>query len=107
MDILHGYKADHSMILLSFKFNKFKRGHSYWKFNNSRLRDRAHVNEIKNVIDRVKEQYALPVENIAVKDIPHNNLTFTINNQLFFEVLLMEISGKTISYSSFLTKTRK
>ena len=104
VDILPGYRTDHSMILLSFKFNKFTRGHSYWKFNNSLLRDRAYVNEIKNVIDRVKEQYALPVENIAIKDIPHNNLTFTINDQLFFEVLLMEIRGKTISYSSFLKK---
>ena len=31
VDILPGYRTDHSMILLSFKFNKFTRGHSYWK----------------------------------------------------------------------------
>jgi len=29
---------------------------------------------------------------------------FTINDQLFLEVLLMEIRGKTISYSSYLKK---
>ena len=53
------------MIFLSFRFNKFKRGHSYWKFNNSLLRDRAYVAEIKSIIDRVKE-YALNHENLPI-----------------------------------------
>lgn len=105
VNILPGYRTDHSMILLSFKFNKFSRGHSYWKFNNSLLKDSTYVAEIKNVINRVKEQYALPVENILANEIPPKDLIFTINDQLFFEVLLMEIRGKTISYSSFLKKT--
>lgn len=104
VNILPGYRTDHSMILLSFKFNKFSRGHSYWKFNNSLLKDSTYVTEIKNVINRVKEQYALPVENILANEIPPKDLIFTINDQLFFEVLLMEIRGKTISYSSFLKK---
>ena len=52
------------MIILSLKFNKFSRGRSFWKFNNSLLRDRTYVTEIKNVINRVKEQYASPVENM-------------------------------------------
>ena len=92
------------MILLSFKFDKFTRGRSYWKFNNSLLRDIAYVTEIKNTIDRVKEQYALLLQNISIKDIPNTEISFNINDQLFFETLLMEIRGKTISYSSFLKK---
>lgn len=45
--ILPGYRTDHSMILLSMKLDKFTRGHSYWKFNNSLLRDDKYVIEIK------------------------------------------------------------
>ena len=107
VNILPGYRTDHSLILLSLKFNKFSRGGSYWKFNNSLLRDRTYVTEIKNAINRVKEQYASPVENMLVRDISYKDLNITINDQLFFEVLLMEIRGKTISYASFLKRTRK
>ena len=107
VNILPGYRTDHCMIFLSFRFNKFKRGHSYWKFNNSLLRDRAYVAEIKSIIDRVKEQYALNNENLPIGEISNSDLSFTINEQLFFEVLLMEIRGKTISYSSFLKKKGK
>ena len=104
VNILPGYRTDPSLILLSLKFNKFSRGRSFWKFNNSLLRDRTYVTEIKNVINRVKEQYASPVENMLVRDISHKDLNITINDQLFFKVLLMEIRGKTISYASFLKK---
>lgn len=56
--ILPGYRTDHSMILLSFHFNKFKKGHSYWKFNNSLFKDKVYVSEIKKIIEIVKQQYA-------------------------------------------------
>lgn len=104
--ILPGYRTDHSMVLLSFKFNKLGRGLSYWKFNNSLLRDVNYVSEIKKTIEMVKQQYAstTQVNNIPVKDTPSENLNLDINDQLFFEVMLMEIRGKTISYSSYLKK---
>lgn len=105
-NILPGYRTDHSMILLSFKFNKFNRGRSYWKFNNSLLNDIVYVNEIKTVINTVKQQYASSNQpiNLPSNDIPNSEFKFDINDQLFFEVLLMEIRGKTISYSAFLKK---
>ena len=34
-----GYRTDHSLIELSFKFDNQKRGHGFWKFNNSLLRE--------------------------------------------------------------------
>ena len=45
--ILPGYQTDHSLILLKFDFGKFQKGKSYWKFNNSLLKDENYVTEIK------------------------------------------------------------
>ena len=39
-----------------------------------------------------------------IDNIKNEDLHLTINDQLFFEVLLMEIRGKTISYSTFKKK---
>ena len=47
------------------------------------------------------KQYALPIYNLEkVCDIPNTEIQFTINDQLFMEILLVEIRGKSISYSS-------
>ena len=37
--ILPGFRTDHSQVLLQFDFGKFVKGKSYWKFNNSLLKD--------------------------------------------------------------------
>ncbi|MCU7800901.1 MAG: hypothetical protein KZQ70_12335, partial [gamma proteobacterium symbiont of Lucinoma myriamae] len=42
--------------------------------------------------------------NMLIEAIPIQDLLLSINDQLFFEVLLMEIRGKSISYSSYLKK---
>ena len=45
-------------------------------------------------------QYAIPVYNLDnIHNIPDANISFTINDQLFLETLLLEIRGKTISYA--------
>ena len=41
-----------------------------------------------------------------IHEISNDDLHFTINSQLFLETLLMEIRGKTISYSSYKRKER-
>lgn len=104
--ILPGYRSDHSIVLLSLKLNKFEKGHSFWKFNNSLLKDKTYVDQIKTLIENIKLQYASEVQNSnqSIKDIPAKDIVFEISDQLFFEVLLMEIRGKTISYSSYLKK---
>ena len=38
--------------------------------------------------------------------IPNEEIQFTINDQLFLDVLLMEIQGKSISFASFKNKER-
>ena len=100
-DIHCGYRTDHSMISLNFEFDKKNVSHStYWKFNNSLVKNKNYVTVIKNVISDIKKQYATLVYNFdVIDDIPLDEIQLQINDQLF---MLMAIRGKTISYSSYL-----
>lgn len=54
---------------------------------------------------QIKENYALPVySRNGISTISDSEIQFTINDKLFLETLLMEIRGKTISYSSYIKK---
>ena len=60
---------------------------------------------MNNKILDVKKQYALPVYNIdEIDNIPNTEIQFNINDQLFLDVLLMELRGQSISYASFKNK---
>ena len=49
----------------------------------------------------------LPVYDVNhINIIPNVEIQFVINDQLFLETLLMEIRGKTISYSAFKNKEK-
>ena len=101
--ILPGYRTDHSQIALQFDFSKFEKGKSYWKFNNSLLKDQHYVGEIKNLIKFTKLNYVQLDEYMNennINAIPDHQLRFSISDQLFFDILLMEIRGKTIAYTS-------
>ena len=98
-----GYRTDHSLVTIVLRKNEFKRDRSFWKFNNSLLRDKIYIEQIKKLICDVKKQYAVPVYDLNSESfnlIPAKDIQFTVPDQLFFETLLMEIRGKTISYSS-------
>ena len=104
-DIHCGYRTDHSMLSLKFKFTYNIKRSTYWKFNNSLLRNKYYITIVRKVISDVKKQYAALVYNLdEIDNIPLTEIDFQINDQLFLEVLLMEIRGKTISYSSYLKK---
>ena len=106
-EIESGYRSDHSVVILELNFTNFKQGRSYWKHNNSLLSDIDYINQINEKILEVKQQYALPVYNLEDLDkIPNEEIQFTINDQLFLDVLLMEIRGKSISFASFKNKER-
>ena len=97
-----GYRTDHSFVTVSLNEQQIDKGSTFWKFNNSLLKDQEYVKIVKKVIEEVKNQYAendQPSEEISNKDIK-----FSINDQLFLEVLLMEIRGKTISYATYKKK---
>ena len=107
-NILPGYRSDHSMITLKFRGSERKKNKLFWKFNNSLLKDKEYIKTVKEVIENVKKQYLDPNEIINeqdINDINNSEMKFSINDQLFFEVLLMEIRGKTISYSCHKKKT--
>ena len=107
-NIIPGYRSDHSAILISLKFNNTNHSKSFWKFNNSLLVNSSFVSEIKNVISSVKKQYALLPYNLDnIDSIDNKDFQTSLNSQLFFEVLLMEIRSKTISFSSALKKKEK
>ena len=79
------------MVIVKLTFKNFKNGKGLWKLNNSLLHDTI--------------QYLIPLYNL-------NNINeifleiFKINDQLFLEILLTEIRGKTISYASYKKKKR-
>ena len=93
------YRSDHLLVFLELKTEGRKYGKQYWKLNHSLLKDKTYISMKKQFILDVKKQYAVPVYNLDnIENIPDELIEFQMNNQLFFEVLLMEIRGKTISY---------
>lgn len=99
------YRSDHSMVTLEINFFDIKKGKSLWKHNNSLLSDMEYINTINNKIRDIKQQYALPVYNYDnINDVPDDELQFVIDDQLFLDTLLMELRGKSISFSSFRKK---
>ena len=106
VDIMPGYRSDHSIVSVTLYNLQNNRPKTYWKFNNSLLKDKQFIDEIKKVILQTKKQYVLPIYNLEnIENIKNEDIQFVINDQLFFETLLLEIRGKTISYASF--KKRK
>ena len=109
VNIISSYRSDHSTVVLSLEINEFINGKGLWKFNTSLLKDKIYVEEVKKCINKVKEQYVLPVYNLEFIENSINNdfLELTISYQLFLEMLLMEIRGKTISYSAYKKKQKQ
>lgn len=102
------YRSDHSLVTMELSFNDMTHGKSYWKHNNSLLTDLEYLQTLNKKIIEIKKQYALPVYNIdEIERIPDTELQFTINDQMFLDVLLMELRGQSISYASFKTKQKK
>lgn len=96
-----GYRSDHSIVSLELKTDQHKRQRPYWKFNNTLLKDKGYVNEVKNVIIELKQQYcALVYCHDNIHKVKNEDLQLTINDQLFFEMILLEIRGKSIAYAA-------
>ena len=96
-----GYRSDHSMVSLELQFTKESKFRNFWKFNSSLLKDQEFVNEINNVITKIKQQYAIPVYNTEKLDsIPLDEIEFVISNQLFLDTLFMEIRSKSMEYGA-------
>ena len=103
-NIESGYRTDHSAVDIILKFQKHCKGKSYWKFNNSLLKDPNYITVVKETIKVTKRQYSYQPNS---NDIPLTELQLNINDQLFFDTLLMEIRGKTIAYASYKKKVAR
>ena len=99
------YRSDHSIISLSIKKKEFTRDRAHWKFNKSLLKNKEYLEIVKNTIQEVKKDYCALVYNFdKIDTIDNEQLNLRIGDQLFFEILLMKIRGKTISFSCFIKK---
>ena len=107
-EITAGYRTDHSVITLTLKGTEVKTTKLFWKFNNSLLKDQDYVKTIKKVIEETKKQYINTEANNeqVINNFNNSELRLNINDQLFLDVLLMQIRGKTISFSSYKKKMK-
>ena len=107
-----GIQSDHSITSLTIDFQKFIKGRGFWKFNNSLLKDPAHNKIVNDTIRSVTKQYATNPhdydndfwERADIKEFQY--IQTTINPQLFFDTLLMEIRGETIKYGAKMKRDR-
>ena len=96
------------MVDLQLDFNQVDRGVGYWKFNNSLLIDAIYVDQVKTTIREIVDRYAAsPYQRSNLSDIHPKDVNFIINDQLFLEMLLMEIRTKTISYAAWKNKNSR
>ena len=84
--------------------NNFEIGKGIWKLNVSLLKNIDYINLINNVIEEEKHKYALPVYNPDYLKNTYKNMTFTIDPDLFLEMLYLRIRGETIKFGSLLKK---
>lgn len=71
------------------------RGRGFWKFNTSLLQEVEYLEKVRQCIKDTIKQYATPNQDLLSKEVK-----LSIDDQLFFEMLKMEIRGISIAYSS-------
>ena len=101
------YQSHHSIIEISVSISNFVIGPGTWKMNNSLLKNKDYLGLINRLIDQEKEKYCLPVFNLNYIKENFADLTFSIDNDLFLEVLFMKIRGETIKFATSLKKEQR
>ena len=94
-----GYRTDHALVIMNMIFTHQVRGRGFWKFNNSLLSDSEYVRLVKECIKETIDDYKINGD----LEHPQSNI-FSINDQLLFETLKLQIRGKTISYAAWKKK---
>ena len=85
VDILPGYKTDHSMITLHISLHSNNRGLGFWKLKTSFLNDSKYVNLIKLIINQTKVDY--------VQDD-------TVNPNLLWDMVKMKMREESLIYGT-------
>ena len=107
--ITPGYRTDHNIILIEIALGESPRGPGLWKFNESLLKDDAYIEIVEKCIESTVKQYALPVytESFLVDPSNYKDIALQINDDLFYETLLMMIRGETVKFSKQKTRLTK
>lgn len=104
-----GYRTDHCLVAMKMQIAEVERGPGIWKFNESILQDDEYVDIVKNTIGNVVFQYAIPVydEEYVTNENNFKHIQLTINDNLFYETLLMTIRGETVKYCKRKARKRR
>lgn len=81
-----GYRTDHALVIMNMIFTHQVRGRGFWKFNNSLLSDSEYVRLVKECIKETIDDYKINGD----LEYPQSNI-FSINDQLLFETLKLQI----------------
>ena len=112
LDIIHkceirlSYRSDHSIIELEILLNKFNHCKGVWKFNNRLLENTKYFNLINKIIAEEKQKYAIPLYSVEFLNENYPDIQFTIDNDVFLEMLLLRIRGETIKFATFEKKKK-
>ena len=110
-NISYGYKSDHSLITLNCDLNNVSRGRGFWKLNTSFLSDLEYVKQINESIIKIIRQYVvndnLLKEMTKIEDIDYEKINFSIDYDMLWEMIKMEIRSKSISYAVFKKRERE
>jgi len=93
--IKEGYKSDHKLVCLELDKLEWKRGKGFWKLNVDLLSDKNYVDIIKKTIKDTVEKYTL------------DRGERMIDNQMLWEMIKLEVRGRSISFSSFRQKVAR
>ena len=90
------YRSDHSLITVDLNFITQERGKGYWEFNNLLLYDPESVKKVKETINETVSSYRLP-----------ENEVLSIDDQMLFELIKLQVRGITISHSSYKKRLKR
>ena len=86
---------------LELKMTNFKKERGFSKFNNQLLSNPEYISNVKKIILDLKQRYAAaPYDREAIKEIKDTDIQLNISDQMFFELLLLEIRGMSIPFAS-------
>ena len=94
-DIKAGYRSSHSITTIDVLLNNFFQGKGTWKFNNSLLLNPGYLNMVTMLIKLEVTQYAVLVYSTGYIGNSPDNISLTVNDEIFLEVLLLRIWRKT------------
>ena len=104
-----GYRTDHCVVVMHMQLTEIDKGPGIWKFNESILQDTEYVSIVKSTINNTITQYAIPVynEEYVTNENNFESIQFTIDDNIFYETLIMLIRGETVQYCKRKARKRR